>query len=74
MNTAKLAAAAVLALSLTTGLATAATVQPENNMHMRTEAHSIYQTPAWQFRCSQALANPYANPGMAQQFCAPQSR
>ena len=74
MNTAKLAAATVLAFSLTTGLAAAATVQSENNTHMRAEAHSIYQTPAWQFRCSEALANPYANPGMAQQFCGPQSR
>lgn len=74
MNTAKLAAATVLALSFTTGLAAAATVHRDTDMNTPAAAHSIYQTPAWQFRCSQARANPFENPGMAQQFCGPQSR
>ncbi len=74
MNTAKLAAATVLALSLTTGLAAAATVQRDADTNTHAAAHSIYQTPTWRFRCSQARANPFENPGMVQQFCGTQSR
>jgi len=74
MNTAKLAAATVLALSLSTGLAAAAKVQRDTDTNTRAAAHSIYQTPAWQFRCSQARANPYENPGMVQQFCGTQAQ
>jgi hypothetical protein len=74
MNTAKLAAATVLALSLSTGLAAAATMQRDSDAHARAATNSIYQTPAWQFRCSEARANPFENPGMVQQFCGPQAR
>jgi len=73
MNTAKLAAVTLLALSFTTGLAAAATVQRDADTNTRAAAHSIYQTPAWQFRCSQARANPFENPGMVQLFCGTQS-
>lgn len=78
MNTAKLAAATVLALSFTTGLAAAATAPRDTDMQTRPPAHavynSVYGSPAWQFRCTQARNNPFENPGMVQQFCGSQAQ
>jgi hypothetical protein len=74
MNTAKLAAATVLALSLSTGLAAAATAQRDTDTQTRAQAHTVYRSPAWQFRCTQARNNPFENPGMVQQFCGSQAQ